>query len=56
MPDLNIYLAIDEFKGGFDQLSNTLLTEILNEAGPEILKEIWPMVEPSVVIQTKKVN
>lgn len=56
IPDLSIYLDIDHFSGDLKGLSDPFINEMLNEIGPELLNELWPLMEPSIVVAARQVR
>jgi len=48
VPELSMNMTIDGIDGGFENLTDPFLNELLNLSGPEILELAWPGLQPTV--------
>lgn len=54
MTELKIDLDIEKMMANFHEMP--FINEFLTDAGPILMADLWPYIEPSVVVQVKEVS
>lgn len=45
---LDMNMTVDQIRGGFDNLTDSFLNDLLNLSGPELLELAWPGLKPGI--------